>query len=177
MEFEVLGLQAAGPRLELDYREFAYAGNFVMTDSGKTVARDEGAVVGAVSFSEDRTDPSTVHLRYVTVREDRRGEGIGSRLLRFTANALHPHRYETVEISVNNPVAFRAAYRAGFVYTGVESGIAELSLTYTPDADDRADSFEDGLAVFDRRELPADQQACLDASRDGGPPPVVDLDV
>ena len=174
MEFAVLGSQAAGPQLNLDYRQFAYAGNFVMTDSGKTVAREESAVLGAVSFSEDRTDSGTVHLRYVTVREDRQGEGIGSRLLRFTAEHLVDD-YDAVRIAVNNPVAFRAASRAGFVYTGDQSGIAELALRYAPAEPARAGPFADGLAVFAERDLPPPQQSCLDASSEAGPPAVVDV--
>ena len=49
MEFEILGDEADGPTLELDYREFAYAGKFVMSSTGKSVARADGDVVGAVT--------------------------------------------------------------------------------------------------------------------------------
>jgi len=172
VEFELLGGPEAGITLELDHREFAYAGKFVMSDTGKTVARTDGDIVGAVAFSPDRSDASVVRLRYVTVREDRRGEGIGARLLRFTADRLSTP-YDTVMIAVNNPVAYRSCYRAGFQSTGTERGIAELDLRYEPAGERDETRYEAGLAVFATRELPADQRECLERSRRTGPPPVV----
>ncbi len=82
MEFALLGWPEDGHRLRLDHEHFAYAGKFVMTATGKAVVGDDG-VVAAAAFDADRTDPDTLCIRYVTVRDDRRGEGIGSDLLRF----------------------------------------------------------------------------------------------
>ncbi|MFC6717584.1 GNAT family N-acetyltransferase [Natrialbaceae archaeon GCM10025810] len=41
MEFELLGWPPDGPTLRLDYRRFSYAGKFVMTSTGKAVARND----------------------------------------------------------------------------------------------------------------------------------------
>lgn len=169
IEFEVLGYPPDGPTLELDYRQFAYAGKFVMSNTGKSVAKDDG-IVGAVAFNADHDDPGTGRLRYVTVREDRRGEGIGSRLLRFTAERLRKE-YERVTIAANNPVAYRACYRAGFEFTGRETGIAELLLQYDPESAPGEARYRDGLERFRERDLPAVQRAVLDHRH---PPGVVE---
>jgi GNAT superfamily N-acetyltransferase len=170
MEFELLGSPPQAPTLDLDHERFAYAGKFVMSDSGKTVARDDGTLVGAVAFSEDRSDSAAVRLRYVTVRRDRHGEGIGSRLLRFTA-ALLADDYERVLIAANNPIAYRACYRAGFVFTGRETGLAELVLAYNPTVERTRDRYCEGLDVFRDRDLPEKHLAVLEQRE---PPSVVD---
>jgi GNAT superfamily N-acetyltransferase len=180
MEYAVLGWPPDGPALELDWRRFAYAGKFVMTNTGKAVARDDGAVVGAVAFNEDRTAQNTAWLRYITVREDRRGDGIGPELASFTADAILDHGYEVVRIAVNNPFAYEALYKAGFAFTGEETGIAELILEYAGarmDAPTRGDNFdswtqryEDGLTRFAARDLRADEQDFIEAKLAAGPP-------
>jgi len=173
MEFQFLGSEAAGPTLRLDHEAFAYAGKFVMSSTGKTVVHDGDTLVGAVAFSEDRTDSATVRLRYVTVRERRRGEGIGPRLLRFTADRLTAE-YDTVEIAVNNPIAYEACYRAGFVYTGEQAGIAELRTVYRP-GDASPEAYRSGFAQFRERELPPEHEGICDRYGDGDPPTVVDV--
>jgi len=173
MRFELRGRPPDGPTLDLDHRAFAYAGKFVMSGTGKSVATEGGAVVGAVAFSEDRSDPAAVRLRYVTVHEDRRGEGIGPRLLRFTAAELRAE-YERVLIAVNNPIAYQACYRAGFVFTGEETGMAEVLLRYDPDGDRATAAYAAGFEVFEARDLPDDQLAVIDRHRGAEPPPVVD---
>lgn len=173
MEFELLGLEAAGPTLDLDHRTFAYAGKFVMSQTGKCVAREDD-IVGAVAFSADHSDTGTVRLRYVTVREDRQGEQIGPRLLRFTADRLLSEGYERVQIAANNPIAYRACYRAGFVFTGRETGIAELLLEYSPDTPRDDARYRDGLDVFRDRDLPEEHRAILQTET---PPAVVDSPV
>ena len=170
MEFELLGDGSAGPTLSLDHEKFAYAGKFVMSGP-KAVAREDDAVVGAIAFSEDHSDPNAVRLRYVTVREDRRGEGIGPRLLRFTAARL-TERYDEVLIAANNPIAYEACYRAGFVFTGEETGIAELLMRYRPDNRDDG-RYREGFTVFRKRELPAPHEAVCQRHADGKPPTVV----
>ena len=168
MEYKILGQSPDGPTLDLDYREFAYAGKFVMSKTGKSVAVDDGTVVGAVAFSPDYDNERVVRFRYVTVHDDRRGEGIGSRLLRYTAESLSTG-YDDVTIAVNNPVAYRACYRAGFTFTGHETGIAEVLLRYNPEENRRRERYYEGLARFEDRELPPEQQAVLDREE---PPPV-----
>jgi GNAT superfamily N-acetyltransferase len=162
MQYRLLGHPSDGPTLDLDYREFAYAGKFVMSKTGKSVAFEGETIVGAIAFSADHDDSDVGHLRYVTVRDDRQGKGIGSRLLRVTADKLHQETYESVVIAVNNPVAYRACYRAGFSYTGEQTGIAEVVLRYTPDGERAADSYREGLAVFEDRDIPPDQQTVLE---------------
>ncbi|RRJ29039.1 GNAT family N-acetyltransferase [Halocatena pleomorpha] len=174
MEYEVLGWPSAGPTLRLDHREFAYAGKFVMSNTGKAIVRDSAAgsdIVGAVAFNEDRTAPDTVWFRYITTRKERRGEGIGARLAAYTTARAHDRGYDRVVIAVNNPFAYHALSKAGFGFTGERTGIAELVLEHPSD---RA-RYREGLAVFRERDLTEAEQAFLDAKADAGPPPVVTL--
>jgi GNAT superfamily N-acetyltransferase len=172
MEYKILGYPPDGPTLELDYREFAYAGKFVMSNTGKSIVTESDEILGAVAFNADHDDPQTGHLRYVTVQEGRRGDGIGRRLLRYTAEMLQGDLYETVVIAVNNPVAYRACYRAGFTYTGQEAGIAELVLRYDPSEDRSEQQYQDGLMLFEERDLPPEQQTVLELT---GFPSIVDV--
>ncbi|MFB6078062.1 MAG: GNAT family N-acetyltransferase [Halarchaeum sp.] len=186
MEHAVLGRPPDAPRIRLDWERFRYAGKFVTRDAGKAVAVADGVldregwppdardaeaegVVGAVSFNPDRSDPDTVVLRYVTVRDDRRGEGVGARLCAFVADCLRED-YARVRIDVNNPYAYEALHKAGFGYTGERVGLAELVLERPPAT--RESAYFDGLDVFRGRDLTDAEVAFLDA-RDG-PPPVVD---
>ncbi|MGB9985938.1 GNAT family N-acetyltransferase [Salarchaeum japonicum] len=166
MEFDVLGWPADEPTLRLDWQRFAYAGKFVMSNTGKAVARDDGDVVGAVSFNADRTDDSVGWLRYVTVREDYRGRGIGPRLCAFATDRLH-ERFPTVHIAVNNPFAYHALHKAGFGWTGDRTGLAELVLAHPAPAD--AD-YRAGLRAYRERDL-ADEEAAFVAEKlDAGAP-------
>ncbi|WP_439026898.1 GNAT family N-acetyltransferase [Haloarchaeobius sp. DT45] len=189
--FELIGWPADEPTLRLDYRRFSYAGKFVMTSTGKAVVRggehdvddsrpDADAydrdVVAAVAFNQDRTDAETLWLRYVTVREDWRGEGIAPALVRFVVDRADDRGYERVRIAVNNAYSYEALYRAGFGYTGRETGIAELVLE-RPDpvvdgsSGDRAATYRKGLAVFaDRDDLSAAERAFVAEKRERGPP-------
>ncbi len=172
MEYLVVGWPADGPTLRLDHTEFRYAGKFVMSSTGKAIAREED-IVGAVAFDPDRSNEDRLRVRYITVRDDRRGEGIGPRLLRFTAERARSRDFRQVEIAVNNPFAYEAAYRAGFVFTGEETGIAELRCEYHPGADRSTQRYQTGLDVYRRRDLTAKEEAFL-AARDT-PPSVVDI--
>ena len=174
MEIELLGWPSDGPTLRLDHRRFSYAGKFVMSNTGKAVVR-EGAdgdgnaeVVAAVAFNEDRTDSSTLWLRYVTVRADRRGEGIGPRLLAFVRERARDRGYERVRIAVNNPFAYEACYRADFGYTGRRTGIAELVLEHPGDRS--TERYQEGLDAFRERDLSADEEAFLERKRGADPP-------
>ncbi|CQH56133.1 GNAT family acetyltransferase [Halobacterium hubeiense] len=190
MQYAVLGGPDDGPTLRLDWRAFSYAGKFVMSNTGKAIAfegaplAERGAwppaaretdetlsdVVGAVSFNDDRTDSETAWLRYVTVREDRRGDGVGAQLCAFAAAHLLADR-ERVKIAVNNPFAYEALHKAGFGFTGEETGIAELVLE-RPCAD-RAARYQDGFDVYRERDLSDEEAAFLDRKAGCGPPAVL----
>ena len=170
MEFRLLGWAAAGPTLRLDHERFSYAGKFVMSTTGKAVAREDDEVVGAAAFDADRTDQETLRIRYVTVARDRQSRGIGPRLLRFVRDRASERGYERVVIGVNNPFAYEAAQKAGFAFTGERTGIAELILAWPGE---RAPTYQDGLDLFAERDLSTAEQAFLDA-RDESPPPVVE---
>ncbi|ELZ67548.1 hypothetical protein C457_11912 [Haloferax prahovense DSM 18310] len=199
MEFDLLGWPEDGPRLRLDYRRFAYAGKFVTAGTGKTVFRDPDApltaldddrpaptggpdslpplaegVVAAVAFNEDRTDPTTLWLRYVTVRRDRRGDGLGPDLLRRTCEAAADRGYETVRIAANNPFAYEACHKAGFGFTGRETGVAELVLERPADVPVAVsrETYQSGLDRYRARDLGDPERSFL-AAREGAEPPGV----
>jgi hypothetical protein len=170
MACRIIGWPDEGPRLDLDHEAFAYAGKFVMTNTGKSVLEETGDPLAAVAFSRDRTDESVWWLRTVTVRRDRQGEGLGPCLLDFTADRLlDPDR--TLRIAVNNPFAYEAAYKAGFGYTGEATGLAELVLE-RPSARSEA-AYRAGLERYrERDDLSAGARAFLEA-RDGSLPPLL----
>ncbi|MFU8866848.1 GNAT family N-acetyltransferase [Natronococcus sp.] len=181
MEYELLGWPPNGPKLRLDHERFSYAGKFVMTNTGKAVAREDGEVVAAIAFNEDRTDEATLWLRYVTVAGDRRGEGIGPELVRLVRDRATDRGYDRLRIAVNNPFAYEALYRAGFGYTGEATGIAELILEYPAPLDGSSDEganderasrerYQAGLSTFRERDLSSDEGAFLEARRGRGPP-------
>lgn len=182
MEYCVLGWPPDGPRLRLDHREFAYAGKFVMSNTGKAVAHEGSPtspgveeyadIVAAASFNEDRTDADVCWIRYVTVRSARRGDGIGPRLCAHVAAAAEERGYERVRIAVNNPFSYHALYKAGFGFTGRETGLAELVLERPAPAD----RYRAGLDAFADRDLTDDERAFLAAKRIAGPPPRLDDD-
>jgi len=158
-----------GPRLRLDWRRFSYAGKFTMTNTGKAVIREgeddpenefDESVVAAVAFNEDRTDEDALWLRYVTVREDRRGEGLGPELCATVAARALDRGYERVWIAVNNPFAYEALYKAGFGFTGRKTGLAELVLERPSDGD--GECYRRGLDRFRDRELSTPEQRFLD---------------
>jgi GNAT superfamily N-acetyltransferase len=192
MKYAVLGWPEDGPTLRLDYRRFSYAGKFVMSSTGKAVARDPDApppdlsdsdapapplsgeaeaVVAAVAFNEDHADPATCWLRYVTVRRDRRGEGIAPRLVRFCCARIAERGYDRVRIAVNNPFAFHALSRAGFAYTGEETGLAELVMRWPGERS--REGYQAGLDVYRERDLSAEEETFLADKAGTDPPPLV----
>ncbi|QKY21559.1 GNAT family N-acetyltransferase [Halolamina sp. CBA1230] len=201
MEFALLGWPEAGATLRLDFREFSYAGKFVMSNTGKAVARDsegtraavpradadierpdpgseddpfERDIVAAAAFNEDRTDPGVLWIRYITTRHDRRGEGIGARLAAFVAERAAERGYRRCRIAVNNPYAYHALYKAGFVFTGRETGLAELVLERPGQRD--AATYQCGLDTFrtaEERELSDEERAFLDRHEGDGAPGLV----
>ena len=171
MEYTLLGWPPDGPTLDLDHERFAYAGKFVISNTGKAVVRDDGAIVAAAAFDPDRTDEHCLGIRYVTVRLDRRGEGIGSRLLRFVVERARARGYDEVKAGVNNPIAYQAFYRAGLAYTGESTGLAELVLSTAAARD--AVTYRAGLDAYRERDLSEREQVFLDSHAEGSPPPVV----
>lgn len=182
MQLRLLGWAADGPRLDLDHERFAYAGNFGTGRTGIAVALrddadDDGAepspdaadVLAAASFDRDRAADAALRVRYVSVREDRRGEGIGPRLLGFVVERALDADYERVRIGVNNPIAYRAAYAAGFGFTSEESGVGELVLE-APRPDESGERYRDGLERFADRDLPQVQRDVLERHREDEPP-------
>jgi GNAT superfamily N-acetyltransferase len=188
MEFVVLGWADDGPTLRLDYRRFAYAGKFVMSNTGKAVVVDrwdpmaapseeyDSAVAAAAAFNEDRTDESTLWIRYVTVRSDRKRQGLGPRLCAFVADAARGAGYERLRIAVNNPFAYEALHKAGFAWTGETTGIAELVLERPSDAPaGRArtrEAYQAGLDDYRDRDL-GDAETAFLAGRQGSDPPAL----
>jgi GNAT superfamily N-acetyltransferase len=170
MEYTVLGWPEDGPTLRLDYRQFSYAGKFVMSTTGKAVARDDDTILAAVAFNEDRTDPNTLWLRYITTRKDHRGEGIGTRLAAFITDHAHVYGYDRVSIAVNNPFAYHALHKAGFGFTGERTGIAELVLEHPSDRT----SYPEGLDEFRERDLSDEEQTFLDTKSAERPPPIIE---
>ncbi|ADB59971.1 GCN5-related N-acetyltransferase [Haloterrigena turkmenica DSM 5511] len=175
VEYDLLGWPPDGPKLRLDYERFSYAGKFVMTNTGKAVARtDDDEIVAAVAFNEDRTDASTLWLRYVTVARERRGEGIGPQLLARVRDRALERGYERLRIAVNNPFAYEALYRTGFAYTGETTGIAELILEHPAPVDGSADDararYQSGLEEFRDRDLSDEEETFLESREGSGPP-------
>ena len=202
MFHRLLGWPPDGPRLRLDYRAFAYAGKFQGPDTGVTVTLDPQAtptaelelseagpppadppvdrawttpdepVVAAVACNADRTDESVVWLRYVSVRRDRRGEGIAPRLAAFTAARAADAGFETARIAVNNVFSYDALWKAGFRDTGRETGLAERVLerpTATPAPAD-PETYRAGLRAFADRERSEAEASFLARRRASGPP-------
>jgi GNAT superfamily N-acetyltransferase len=195
MEYVLLGWPPDGPTLRLDHRRFAYAGKFVVSNTGKAVARSEDAdeadegpdvapdgveydtdVLAAVAFDADRTDDRTLRIRYITVRSDRKGEGVGPRLAAVVAAEAEQRGYDRVAIAVNNPFAYEAMYKAGFAWTGRESGLAELVLDRPAGPIDEAasppepDRYRAGLERFRERDL-GEPEASFVAGKVGSDPP------
>ena len=80
--------------------------------------------------------------------------------------------YDRVRIAVNNPFAYEALYRAGFGFTGEETGLAELVLERPADrpAGRDADAYRAGLDRFRARDLSAAETKFLDGRRGADPP-------
>ncbi len=157
------------------------------SDEGPPSAADGTAydteVLAAVAFNADRTDDRRLRLRYITVRSDLKGEEVGPRLAAFVAARAETQGYRRVAIAVNNPFAYEAMYRAGFEWTGRESGVAELVLERPAGAlaDDGAepdpDTYRAGLERYRDRDLGDPEASFLADRADAHPPaPVGDPD-
>jgi GNAT superfamily N-acetyltransferase len=193
VEFRLLGWPEDGVVIRLDHREYAYAGKFVTSNAGKAVAVEHGddsafaipddpkreyvAPAGAVAFNEDRSDAGALWLRYVTVRRERRGEGIGPRLCAFVVARAAGRGYARVRIAVNNAYSYEALHKVGFAWTGRETGIAELVLE-RPAAEPvtvEPATYREGLATIAARDdVDAEERAFAERKRTRGAPPLDD---
>jgi GNAT superfamily N-acetyltransferase len=142
-----------------------------MTATGKAVAGDDG-VVAAAAFDEDRTDSETLCIRYITVRQDRQGEQLGPRLLRFVCKRATERGYDRVTIGVNNPFSYQAAYRAGFEFTGGTQGMAEVTLAWP--GEQSTERYRSGLEMFADRDLSTEERTFVRQKAESAPPSVVE---
>lgn len=131
-------------------------------------------VLAAISFSPDRTDESTLKIRYLTVRSDLRGGGrqLGPKLVAFLTRQA-AGRYDRLEIAVNNVFSYHAVYKAGFGYTDRKTGLAELILERAADkpADTGQARYQHGLDAFRARAGLSDAETdFLAAHGDCSPP-------
>ena len=205
MEYAVIATPDDALGLRLDWERFSYAGKFVMTNTGKAVAVEDGVfedpewppnpreaqttgVVGAVSFNRDRGDPDTAWLRYVTVRASDRGRGVAPRLCAVTVDwLLDNFDVTSVRIAVNNPYAFDALYKAGFDWTGATTGLRERVLEYPPPGEESEpdreqspgrspeSSYVAGLRSYLDTDITEDERAFIESRVERGPPARVDV--
>lgn len=167
---EFRGSPAGGPAVSLDHTEFRYAGKFQMTTTGKALLIDSNSCIAITAFSTDRSCDNRIWLRYVSVHDDYQARGVGPRFLRTTTTTLLD-QVKSIRIAVNNPFAYVAAYKAGFVYTGEQTGIAELLLDHPGIR--TTESYLAGLEVFrDADHLSSVEQSYLEEKHAGAPPPV-----
>lgn len=187
MEYAVIATPEDELGLRLDWKRFRYAGKFVMTNTGKAVVVEDGVlddpawppepaddhapgVVAALAFNADRTRSDTAWLRYVTVRDSDRGNGIGPRLCGMTTEWLRTTAgYDRVRIAVNNPFAFDALHKAGFGWTGETSGIRECVLE-APPTGDRTTRYRDGLSHYLDGDVGDREREFVETRRDRGLP-------
>ena len=132
-------------------------------------------ILAAIAFSPDRTDRSTLKIRYLTVRDDCRGDGqqLGPQLVAFLTSKAATAGYDRIAIAVNNVFSYHALYKAGFTYTDRETGLAELVLARPIDEPAVASQsgYQRGLNVFREREgLSAAETEFLGDHSDAVPP-------
>ncbi|MFA9517765.1 GNAT family N-acetyltransferase [Halopenitus sp. H-Gu1] len=146
-------------------------------ESGNPSTRADD-VVAAIAFNADRTDPTTLWIRYVTVHAARRGEGHAPGLIAFLVDRARDRTrtYDRLRIGVNNPFAYEALYKAGFAFTGRETGVAELVLERPTDApaDRDAETYRSGLDSYRKRDRGDPEASFLEARAGVDPPPLVD---
>jgi GNAT superfamily N-acetyltransferase len=191
MEYAVVSTPDDALGMRLDWTRFAYAGKFVMPSTGKAVAAADGiledptwppdprdadapGVLAAVSFNRDRNDPHSAWLRFVTVRDDQRGQGVGPRLCAMTADwLLTEFDVGCVRIAVNNAFAFVALHKAGFGWTGETTGLRERVLE-RPAPAAGASRFQSGLRGYLDADATDAERAFVESRLARGPPAHVD---
>ena len=140
-------------------------------------------ILAALAFNADRTDDSVLWYRYITVRADAKGGALGPRLAIFVATRAAERGYERLRIAVNNPFAYEAMYKAGFAWTGEETGVAELVLERPTVQDSAApmtparprsaratETYQSGLDRYRERDLD-DPEVSFLRDRIGSDPP------
>ena len=165
------------PAVESDDEPAADTETESMASLPEGVAESDFAddIFAAITFSPDRTDPSTLKIRYLTVRDDLRGDGqqLGPRLVAFLTSRAAAAGYDRIAIAVNNAFSYHALYKAGFTYTDQETGLAELVLD-RPIGEPAVGSqsgYQRGLDVFREREgLSAAETEFLSEHGDAVPP-------
>jgi GNAT superfamily N-acetyltransferase len=172
VEYVLLAGPTGGATLDLDHHQFPLAGDFVQP-RGAAVAREasgdgEVAIAAATAFDPDRSDGDAVRIRAITVRDDRRGEGIGARLAAFTRAALHGRGWDRVLIAVATPVGYHALHKAGFADTGETTGLRERVLAHPPPADPVP--YATGLRWYLDHDPSSAERAFVTARAEGGPP-------
>lgn len=191
MEYAVIATPDDALGFRLDWKRFSYAGKFVMTNTGKAVAADpdrlgrpdwppaardaqtEG-VYAAVSFNRDREHDDLAWLRYVTVRDDKQAAGIAPRLCAATARwLLDEWTVSRVRIAVNNPYAYDALHKAGFGWTGEETGLRERILE-RPSPADAVDVYAEGLRSYLDADPTDAERDFVEDRLDRGPPARID---
>lgn len=166
MEYEFHGWPEDSPTIILPHEEFGYAGKFRTPETGKAVAEREGSIVAAACFNEDRGSPAA-RVRYITVRRDVRGEGIGPLLADYLAERVL-ERYPAVRVSVNNPYAYEAMYKAGFGWTGEDVGLRELVLERPLDS---MENYGEGLRFYLGEDLSEAEESFVHRKLERGPFP------
>lgn len=82
------------------------------------IARDQGEVVGLIQYMRDWDNPGKAYLMGVSIRQNCRGKGLGTRLMSASLQALKQEHIQEVELTVDpaNSAAIRIyAGKFGFV--------------------------------------------------------------
>lgn len=170
--YEFLGWPDDDPTIDISHERFAYAGKFILPDTGKAIVRSSQlgshSIKGAVAFNDDRGVPDAARVRYITVSESARGRRLGPKLALFIQDQIIGQQYSLVRIAVNNPIAYEAMYRAGFYYTGETRQLNEVVLSTS--ASRSTSKYKTGLQTFDKDDLPDRQAKLIDRGMDRGPP-------
>lgn len=81
------------------------------------IAMSRGETVGVVDFLRDYPRPGTVYVGLLMVREDRQGQGLGTRLFRELVR-LSQGAHFRLAVLEHNPQALKFWQQMGFVATG-----------------------------------------------------------
>lgn len=144
------------PDVELDHGRFPYAGKLTTRDVGLILGRDRGEVVAAASYSIDRTDEDRCVIRYIAVRRDRQGEGLGTELLAATPGILFDRRFDSIKMAARSPYALVAAVRAGFCVIEERAPDGSPFVSYPPTT--ASGSLESGFTALQKLSLTADHR-------------------
>lgn len=82
------------------------------------VAREKGAVVGLIQYMRDWDNPQRAYLMGVSIAQEARGKGFGTKLIHTSLQALRQENIEEVELTVdpkNSAAISIYAEKLGFV--------------------------------------------------------------